>query len=70
MKITYGFIEKLLKIFFSLILLQLLATSLLSQAGCIDPYELTDYLEYAAASTLCAAGGGLFCEYIQKNEER
>lgn len=68
MKLTYGIIEKLIKIFMSAVIIQLFFIVIGAESGEYMPYTVREMLEYCAASATVSLGGGLFMEYILKNE--
>lgn len=70
MKLTYTFIENIMKVLFSIVIVQLLFISVGADRGCFSPHVVTQMLEYSAASATLATGGGLLLEYILKNEAK
>lgn len=70
MKRFYRIYEIIMKLSFSAVVLQLFLVALGGESGAYLPFAVREMLEYSAASCMCALGGGLFMEYILKNEEK
>ena len=69
MILTYKFAENLMKIFFSIIILQLLAISVKAGMDEYSPMHLIKILEYPAASCMCTVGGRILMEYVLDKEQ-
>ncbi len=65
---TYKTLERLLKIFFSAIILQLFAVCLCAGSGCYTSSEVLAMLEYASASCVVSLGSAVVLQCVADNK--